>query len=73
MAKNHKCKVTKAFVHEGKIRTPGAVLTLSETAAKPLLEAGKVVLAKGDDSESKAAAKPAAKADAKAADDTAKG
>jgi len=45
MAKSHTCKVTKAFVHEGKIRTPGKSITLSEAEAKPLLENGKVTLA----------------------------
>jgi hypothetical protein len=45
MAKSHTCKVVKAFVHEGKIRTPGKSITLSEAEAKPLLENGKVTLA----------------------------
>lgn len=66
MSKTHKCKVTKAFVHEGKIRVPGSIVTLSEALAKPLLEAGKVVLSKSDDAdEAKPAKKPAGKTAAK--------
>ncbi|MEI4262794.1 DUF7210 family protein [Roseovarius sp. D0-M9] len=69
MAKTHVCKVTKAFVHGGKIRVPGKSLTLSEAEAKPLLEAGKVVLSKedpADDQKSKAEIKAEADAKAKA-------
>jgi len=66
--KSHKVVVTKAFVHEGKIRTPKTQLTLPESFAKPLLEAGKVVLAKGaDEAGAKSGGKTEPKAGAKAA------
>jgi len=70
MSKTHKCTVVKAFVHGGQIRTPQTSLTLSEADAKPLLEAGKVVLAKSDDpDDAKGAAKAGKKAAAKDDDD----
>ena len=75
MSKTHKCTVVNAFTHEGKIRTPGKPITLSETDAKALLERGKVKLAgsaSSDDDETGGAAKAkagaAAKAKAKAGD-----
>jgi len=64
MSKSHKLTVTKAFVHEGKIRVPKTSITLTEKEAKPLLEAGKVELAKGKaEAEPKAETKTEAKAD----------
>ena len=48
MSKTHKCTVVKAFVHGGRIRMPQTSLVLSVAEAKPLLEAGKVVLAASD-------------------------
>lgn len=72
MSKNVKLKVTSAFVYEGKIRTKGQTVTMSEADAKPILEREKAVLAKGgDDADeggqpAKAPAKPA-KAPTKAA------
>lgn len=66
MSKSHTCKVTRAFVHEGKIRSPGASINLSDSEAKPLLEAGKVILAPADDAPGKEKAKAKAKADADA-------
>lgn len=61
---NFSVKVTKAFVHGGSIRVPGAILSLPEAAAKPLLEVGKVVLEKAEEKGTKSAAekgtKPAA-------------
>ncbi|WPY95604.1 hypothetical protein T8T21_05635 [Limimaricola variabilis] len=48
MSKTHQFNVVSAFVHEGKIRTPKSTVTLSERDAKPLLERGKVTLAKGE-------------------------
>lgn len=55
MSKTHQFDVVSAFVHEGKIRTPKNKITLEERDAKPLLERGKIKLAKGG------ADKPAAK------------
>ncbi len=49
MSKNVKLKVTSAFVYEGKIRTKGQTVTMSEADAKPILEREKAVLAKGGD------------------------
>lgn len=55
MSKTHQFTVLSAFVHEGKIRTPKAKIDLAEKDAKPLLERGKIELAKGG------GAKPGAK------------
>ena len=49
MSKTVKIKVTSAFVYDGKIRTPGKTVTMSEADAKPILEREKAVLAKGGD------------------------
>lgn len=60
MSKTHQFDVVSAFVHEGKIRTPKNKVTLEERDAKPLLERGKIKLAKGG-ADKPAADKPAAK------------
>jgi hypothetical protein len=67
--------VVKAFVHGGTIRMPKTSITLADADAKPLLEAGKVILAKSDDpDDAKGAVKAGKKAAAKDDDDkTAKG
>lgn len=74
MAKSHVCKVTKAFMYEGKIQRPRTVVRLSVVDAKHLLEAGKVVLdsnqeddgktvdANDSDTNAKVSAKTASKA-----------
>jgi hypothetical protein len=69
MSKTHKCTVVKAFVHGGRIRMPKTSIVLSVAEAKPLLEAGKVVLAASarlDDADDTPVAKVAVKSGKKA-------
>lgn len=63
MSKTHKFTVVSAFVHEGKIRTPKNQITLAERDAKPLLERGKIALAKGEEKGANAEAKKPAGAE----------